>query len=80
MTNQNRLNYLVKLIFDELGVCKIKNIEAVWEDNVAYVKIYLFSKLDEKEKEDIETGLAEIMAQFEEGTLKEEYILVTSSN
>lgn len=78
MNRQYRLEYLIKQTFEELNLPKVFAVKGYWEDSTVHIQIYIVAQLNNKQKEDVEVGLAEIMAQFPEGTLSYEYLEISS--
>lgn len=77
MNEQKHLQYIVKLTFDNLCIPEILAVKALWKGDLVELVIGCSAELSEDQKEIVDIGLTEIMAQFSHGQLKEQYVVKT---
>lgn len=77
MNNQNRLEYVTKIIFEELKIPQILGVRAFWINSRAKIIIYSSEKLNDAQKEEIDIAISEIIAQFSEGFFEDEFIVLS---
>ena len=74
MNNQNELSNFTKIIFKELNIPKIRAVTAFWKEKAACITFYYEGNLTEEEQELASVACGEIIANFSEGLLEENYI------
>lgn len=77
MTNrQKRLTYITEIIVKDLNCSKIRGVTSYWreEDQTTCISFYFDGKATKEELEDASVACSEIIADFPDGMLEENYI------
>lgn len=76
MKNQQQLLNVIQKFINPIEWLSLRGVIANWEENTLFLKFYFYKKLTEIEEEETSVLASEIFAQFPEGYLHEEYIIL----
>lgn len=74
MKEQSRLSFITKSFNKPEEWTSLRGVIAKWEENTMYLSFFFDGNISENTKENASILATEILAQFETGFLKEQYI------
>lgn len=74
MNKKEQLLYLTKLEIEDIKCPKLRGIYALWKGNTASISFYFNGEITDEERELASDACAEIIANFPDSLLEENYI------